>query len=111
MVGKNNKVVKYKNRQLELKKQIKSRKNGRSTFLGTFTLFTICMLYFLEDKLHMYFGNRLNFILFGSVLFVIITFIYLYKNYHAIQKGEKEIKLINNKLYQLLKLKTKDINE
>jgi len=111
MNDQNKKNIEDLNKVRELRAQIKSTKEKRPMFIIGFALITVCIIYYLEDKVYTYFGNAINFITFGIVVFFIITLIYIYKIHISIQKKEKIIKRINKKLFDLMKLQTKDMND
>ncbi len=111
MDNKNKEIAKQRNLQTELKNQISNIKAKVPTYITVFTLITTCLIYYLQDKVYKQFGNSINFIKFGIVVFLIIVIIYIYKNYKSVQKKEKKLKVINNKLYSLMKLESEDKND
>jgi hypothetical protein len=110
-MSKANEISELKNNQLKLRKEIKSIKNKLPRFFVSFVLITVCSLYFLESRVYRFFGNAVNFMMFGAFLSTVIFLIYLYTNYVKIQSKEKEVKLISGKLYKLMRLKKHTINE
>lgn len=108
---KNKEIALLQKDQKALKKEIIDIKKKLPTYIIGFVLFTAISLYFLEDRLHSYFGNGVNLILFGVIFLGVICLFFIYRSYQKIQKKRKESKLIGTKLYNIMKLDDTDINE
>jgi uncharacterized membrane protein YadS len=104
MGDKNKEILKLKNRQVQLKKDIKRSKTKIPKFIIGFVVFTILTLYALKDKAHVYFGSIINFVIVGMISLCITCIFFIYSSYSKIRKKEREIISINNNLYKLMKL-------
>lgn len=111
MNNKNKKIVEHKNRKIELVNQVKKIKSKLPAFIIGFALFTVVLIYYLVDKVYIHFGSTENFIKFGVLAYVSISLVYIFINYLSIQKKVKELKLISNRLYKLMKLEIEETNE
>ncbi|TVZ55753.1 hypothetical protein OD91_1020 [Lutibacter sp. Hel_I_33_5] len=104
-------ITSNKNRQEELKSAIQKRKKRATKYLTGFILLSLIFIVFMESRVYSYFGNSINFILVVLSFTIIICLTYLIRIYLLIDKKNKEIKEINNKLYQLMRLETTSENE
>ena len=111
MIDKQLEIEILKDKQVVLKEDIAKLKTKLPTFLLGFIFISVCIIYYLEDKVYRFFGNAINFIRFGVILSVIISVIFAYASYSRIYKKQQELKRIGSKLYSLMKLEKNSFNE
>ena len=111
MIDKQLEIEMLKVKQAILKENVTELKTKLPTYLLGFLFFSVCIIYYLEDKVYHFFGNAINFIRFGVLLSVIISVIFAYASYSKVYKKQQELKRIGSKLYSLMKLEKNSFNE
>ena len=103
-MNKNLEILKQRDKQEKLKKDIVNIKTNVPRYIIFYTLLSAIGIYYFEDKVYPLFGTAINFIITVIVLLVVLSFLYAFINIQKIKAKEKELKKINSKLYDLMKL-------
>ena len=106
-MDKNTEILKQRDRQEHLKKQIEDIKSNVPKYIILLTLLSAVGIYYLEDKVYSFFGTGVNFIITVILFLILFSVIYIVLSLKKIKKNEKELKQINATLYDLMKLEVK----
>ncbi|QTD38572.1 hypothetical protein JL193_04640 [Polaribacter batillariae] len=91
-------------KQDQLKKEIEYIKKTIPICLAGFSFVMLLIIFFLEDKLYIYFKGAINFIIVGIAFTIIIGILFYSYCLRKIKAKEKQSKAISIKLYSLMKL-------
>ena len=104
MRGNSEKIKDLRHQQAKRKKNIERFKEQRKKHLFFLILSSFVYVFFSIDNAYAKFGSVVNFLLIILSILAIIVVGYLLGMRYVIDQKEKEIKLISNKIYQLMKL-------
>ena len=97
-------ITKYEIRQTDLKKELTKLKKKVPYSIIVFVCFGIALVMLIEGKLYKYIGGNYNIIFVISVFLVSIVSIYMLTITFKINKLNKEIKSLGEKMYNKMKL-------
>lgn len=97
-------TLKYERSQKTLRKENKILIKKIPYYIFGFLFFAIGLLMLLDGKLNEFVGNSFNLILIIAILFSIFSLVFLVLISIKTSRNKKEIKVLGNKLYKLMKL-------
>ena len=104
-MGNTQEILEIQNNQKKIKKEKKKLIKSIPYFIFGFVFFGIGVIYLLEEKLNHIVGNSHNLILIIAIIFGIVSLIYMIIISLKVKNKNEELKLLGNKLYNLMKLK------
>jgi len=108
---KRKKTLLLREKKTVLSQEIHKIKGRIPVVLVSFFFFTVCTIYVSINKMYLFFGNTVNFIQYGLLLFVLISLLYLYIVFSIMYNKKQELRNISATLYRLTKLKKNSSNE
>ena len=95
---------KYTHSQKALRKENKRLIKKAPYYLFGFLFFALGLIMLLDGELNEFVGNSFNLILIIAILFSIFSLVFLVLISIKTTRNKKEIKILGNKLYKLMKL-------
>ncbi|WP_347173933.1 hypothetical protein [Polaribacter uvawellassae] len=97
-------VIEYETKQRVLKKLVKKTKKKIPYSIFGLIFFCFALIALLDGKLNKIVGNSYNLVLVISILLVLLTSTYLILMYQKINKINRKIKSLGEKMYNKMKL-------
>jgi len=104
MTGNSKEIKKLKHQQAKKKEYIRRYKDRRKKHIFFLTTPFVAYILLYIDSAYKEYGSVTNFLIITLSILAILTAGYLLGVRYAIQQKEREIKIIQSKLYQLMKL-------
>lgn len=104
MGDKNKKILKLKSKQNNIKKEIQRIQKYIPYTLSFLLIVSLAIVFFYDYMIYNFFGNHFGFLAILISSIGIFSIFYIIKSSIKVKSLNNEIKVINSKLYKLMKL-------